>query len=366
MLTLGILSGTSVDALDVALVEWHSNQPKLVAFAEMPWPTPIKTRLLALPESPFVSLSRFGELNAAVGQVFADCINQFLSHHKISACDIAVISSHGQTLWHQPHGDYPFSLQIGHPAIIAKHTGIAVAADFRMDDIALNGLGAPLAPAFHELLFAQPNASVGVLNLGGIANITLLRPNQPTLGFDLGPANTLLDGWYRQHHDDRNYDNRGAWAASSPVNHALLTQLLQHPYFAQAIPKSTGREDFSLAWLNEQLIGFAQVCANEVQSTLMQLTVESIASVVRQTLTPKSTLWLAGGGVMNDELMRRLHLALPDFQLKPTEQAGYPSAAIEAMLFAWLGKQRLQAQAINLSSITGSKKPAVLGGLWHP
>lgn len=366
MLTLGILSGTSVDALDIALVDWNSDQPKLLAFAEMPWPTPIQARLLALPESPHLSLVQLGELNTAVGQVFAHSINQFLSHHQISARDISVIGSHGQTLWHQPHGENPFSLQIGHAAIIAKQTGIAVAADFRMDDVALNGQGAPLAPAFHELLFAQPHASVGVLNLGGIANITLLRPNHPTHGFDLGPANTLLDAWYRQHHDDQSYDNKGAWAASAPVNQRLLTKLSQHPYFAQAIPKSTGREDFSLAWLNEQLIGFAQVSANEVQSTLMQLTVESVANIVNQTLTPKSTLWLAGGGVMNDELMRRLNLALPNYQLKQTEASGYPSAAIEAMLFAWLGKQRLQAQAINLTSITGSKKPAVLGGLWLP
>lgn len=367
MLTLGILSGTSVDAIDIALVDWHDDQSaKLITFAEVEWPKAIQTRLLALPESPHLSMAEFGELNTAVGQVFAKHIQELLTNVNIPPSEIAVIGSHGQTIWHQPQSQHPFSLQIGHAAVIAKHTGIAVAADFRMDDVALAGQGAPLAPAFHEVLFAKPNESVGVLNLGGIANITLLRPAQPTLGFDTGPANTLLDAWYRQHHPSCTYDHNGHWAASATVDDALLTQLLAHPYFKQTLPKSTGREDFSLQWVNEQLTGFTHLSAAQVQSTLMQLTVESIASVVRQTLSLGSVLWLAGGGVMNHELIQRLKLVLHDYQLMPTEQSGYPSAAIEAMLFAWLGKQRLLAHRVNLVSITGSKKPAVLGGLWLP
>ncbi len=366
MLTLGILSGTSVDAIDIALVDWQSQCPKLIAFDELEWPKHIQARLLALPESPQLSLAQLGELHTAVAQAFAHRIHDFLIKHQLQAADIAIIGSHGQTVWHQPHGEYPFSLQLGHGAIIAKLTGIAVAADFRMDDVALNGQGAPLAPAFHEVLFAKANESVGVLNLGGIANISLLRPGQPTLGFDTGPANTLLDAWYRQHHSDCAYDKAGNWAASAPVDDSLLTHLLAHPYFKQPLPKSTGREDFSLQWLKEQLTGFTHLSAAQIQSTLMQLTVASIADIVRHTLDRGSTLWLAGGGVMNDELMRRLKIALPDTLLMPTEQAGYPSAAIEAMLFAWLGKQRLQAQAVHLTSITGSKKPAILGGLWLP
>jgi anhydro-N-acetylmuramic acid kinase len=366
MLTLGILSGTSVDAIDIALVDWQSPSPKLVAFDEFEWPKPIQTRLLALPESPQLSLAQLGELNTAVGQVFSQCIQSFISKQQIDPSTIAVVGSHGQTIWHHPQGDHPFSLQIGHAAIIAKQTGIAVAADFRMDDVALSGQGAPLAPAFHEVLFAKPNESVAVLNLGGIANISLLRAQQPTVGFDTGPANTLLDAWYRQHHSDCAYDIAGNWAASAPVDDTLLTHLLAHPYFQHPLPKSTGREDFSLHWLDEQLTGFTHLSAAQVQSTLMQLTVESIAQIACQTLSPGSQIWLAGGGVMNDELMKRLKCTLAEYQLLPTEQSGYPSAAIEAMLFAWLGKQRLQAQAINLTSITGSKKPAILGGLWLP
>lgn len=366
MLTLGILSGTSVDAIDIALVDWQSQSTRLIAFDEFEWPKHIQTRLMALPESPLVSLAQLGELNTAVGEVFAQCIQTFLRKQQIDASTISVIGSHGQTLWHQPLGEHPFSLQIGHAAVIAKLTGIAVAADFRMDDVALDGQGAPLAPAFHEVLFANANESVGVLNLGGIANITLLRPTQPIIGFDTGPANTLLDAWYRQHHRDCAYDMAGNWAASAPVDDALLTQLLTHPYFKQPLPKSTGREDFSLQWLNEQLTGFTHLSAAQVQSTLMQLTVQSIARIVNQTLSNGSLIWLAGGGVMNDELMKRLTYALPDYRILPTEQAGYPSAAIEAMLFAWLGKQRFQAHAVNLTSITGSKKPAILGGLWLP
>jgi anhydro-N-acetylmuramic acid kinase len=364
MLTLGILSGTSVDAIDVALVEWQDSSPKLLAFAEFEWPKTIQSRLLALPESHMLSMAEFGELNTAVGQVFAECILKFLTQQQIHTCDIQIIGSHGQTLWHQPHGEHPFSLQIGHAAFIAKQTGIAVAADFRMDDVALSGQGAPLAPAFHEVLFAKPNESVGVLNLGGIANITLIQPNQPCIGFDTGPANTLLDGWYRQYHSDCAFDIAGKWAASAPVSDKLLTHLLAHPYFQKPLPKSTGREDFSLHWLNEQLIGFTHLSAAQVQSTLMQLTVETIAQIVCHTLNPGSQIWLAGGGVMNDELIKRLSSRLPNYQLMPTEEVGYPSAAIEAMLFAWLGKQRLLEQPINLCCTTGSKKPAVLGGLW--
>lgn len=366
MLTLGILSGTSVDAIDIALVDWQSPAANLIAFDEFEWPKPIQTRLMALPESPHLSLLQLGELHTAVGQVFTQCIQSFLNKQQINPSTIAVVGSHGQTLWHHPQGEHPFSLQIGHAAIIAKQTGIAVAADFRMDDVALSGQGAPLAPAFHEVLFAKPNESVGVLNLGGIANISLIRPNQPTIGFDTGPANTLLDAWYRQHHSDRAFDKAGNWAASAPVDNTLLTNLLAHPYFQHPLPKSTGREDFSLHWLNQQLTGFTHLSAAQVQSTLMQLTVESIAHIVFQTLNPGSQIWLAGGGVMNNELIKRLKYALPDYHLVPTEQSGYPSAAIESMLFSWLGKQRLEAQSINLTSITGSKKPAILGGLWLP
>lgn len=366
MLTLGILSGTSVDALDIALIDWQTPRPKLLAFSEFEWPRSIQTRLLNLPEQPSLSLAEYGQLSTAVGQVFAQTIQTFLAEQQLNSREIAVVGSHGQTIWHQPDGEQPFSLQIGHAAVIAKQTGIAVAADFRMDDIALCGQGAPLAPAFHNELFADSTTSVAVINLGGIANITLINPNQPTIGFDIGPANTLLDAWYRQHHKDRAYDLAGAWAATAAVDERLLNQLLAHPYFSQPIPKSTGRETFSLKWLEQNLTSFAHLSAAQVQSTILQLTVKSIAQLVQQRLPKGSLVWLAGGGVMNDELVKRLNLALADYHIKSTEQDGYPAAAIEAMLFAWLGKQRLSAQPINLTSITGSKKPTILGGLWLP
>jgi len=366
VLTLGILSGTSVDALDIALVEWNKARPKLLAYAEVEWPSSTQRQLLALPEKHRLSLTQFGELHSAVGQAFAHAILEFMRDQQLSCADVAVIGSHGQTIWHHPHGEQPFSLQIGHPAIIAKQTGIAVAADFRMDDIALKGQGAPLAPAFHEVLFAQADAQVGVLNLGGIANISLLSPHHPTLGFDIGPANTLLDAWYREHHTDQNYDHKGAWAASAEVDALLLQHLQQHPYFAQPLPKSTGREDFSLEWLKKQLKDFAHLSPAQIQSSLMQLTVESIARVVQQQLPKGSQLWLSGGGVLNDALIARLTARLHDYVIASSEQAGYPAIAIEAMLFAWLGKQRLLAESVNLTSITGSKKPAILGGLWLP
>lgn len=366
MLTLGILSGTSVDAIDVALVDWQAQQPKLIAYRDYPWPSDLAAQLLTLPEIQQIDLQTIGQLHSACGLAFAEAINQFLTDTGIDKTSIQAIGSHGQTIWHAPQDRYPFSLQIGHPALIAKKTGIAVVADFRMDDIALGGQGAPFAPAFHRELFAQNNITTGMLNLGGIANLTVLSPTQ-TIGFDTGPANTLLDAWYRQHHNQTGYDRNGTWANSATTyDQPLLNLLLAHPYFSQKAPKSTGREDFSLTWLTAQLNTLPTALSPEiVQSTLLQLSVESIARAIIEHIAP-GTIWLCGGGAYNLEFMRRLKQSLPRYQLIPTEQAGYPAATIEAMLFAWLAKQRISMQPVDLTEITGTTRPAILGGLWLP
>ena len=364
MRTLGVLSGTSVDAIDIALVDWSGEKPTCIAHAEYPWPSMLQHRLLSLPEAPTLTLSAIGQLDTACGEAFANAIQHFMLEHDIAPHTIDVIGSHGQTVWHEPHGDHPYSLQLGHPAIIAKRTGIATAGDFRMDDIALGGQGAPLAPAFHEVLFGATE-TVGVLNLGGIANLTLLQPHQPTMGFDIGPANTLLDAWFRRHHTDETFDRNGAWAASERHDLPLLSQLKQHPYFAQPAPKSTGREDFSLVWLDAQLQQHAHLTPAQVQSTLLKLTIDTVAQAwftYNQHATGK--LWLCGGGVHNHALITGLKQALPMCQLDTTDNAGYPANALEAMLFAWLAKQRLTHASVTLTHITGQQKPAVLGGLW--
>lgn len=368
MLTLGVLSGTSVDAIDIALVHWQQEQPHLLAFAEYPWEPQLQQQLLQLPEQPQLSLTQLGQLNTACGQAFAQAITQFLHAHHYTATDIQVIGSHGQTIWHQPTGEHPFSLQIGHPAIIAKQTGIAVAADFRMDDIAVQGCGAPIAPAFHPILFAPTTTSdYTIINLGGISNLSIIKDHQVTQGFDAGPANTLLDIWYRQHHTDGTYDQHGQWAASANYDARLLEQLLQHPFFSKVPPKSTGREDFSLHWLEHQLTHHKHLSAAQVQSTLLQLTVESLAlAIERHTTLAHQHIWLCGGGAHNIELTTRLTNRLPHYHIQPTEQLGHAANAIEAMLFAWLGKQRLQQRPIDLTQITHGTRPTILGGLWLP
>jgi anhydro-N-acetylmuramic acid kinase len=355
------LSGTSVDAIDVALVDWTQSPPLLIAHDELPWSESLRQQLLALPEQPLLSLSTVGELNAACGQSFAQAILFFCEQHRIKPTDIAAIGSHGQTLWHQPQGEHPFSLQVGHPSFIAKQTGITTVADFRMDDIAVGGQGAPLAPAFHEQLFADANQTVGVLNLGGIANLTVLRSDLPTIGFDTGPANTLLDAWYRLHHQGQGYDQAGLWASSALVDEALLARWLTHPYFARVYPKSTGREDFSLAWLTSNQL--EHYPAAVVQSSLLQLTVESVA-MAWETFSDAGRIWLCGGGALNREFVERLRARLPLCQIALTDACGYPIQTLEAMLFAWLAKQRLESVPIELMTVTGSQRPVVLGGVW--
>jgi len=361
VLTLGVLSGTSVDAIDIALVDWSGTRPVLVAHDELPWSEPLRQQLLALPERPYLSLTEFGQLNTACGQAFAQAVLVFCHQHHINLSDIRAIGSHGQTVWHQPIGEHPFSLQIGHPAIIAKQTGIATVADFRMDDIALGGQGAPLAPAFHAQLFGDVSQSVGVLNLGGIANLTVLQPNQPVIGFDTGPANTLLDAWYRLHHEGQGYDQSGEWAASKAPSAALLNVWLSHSYFKRAFPKSCGRELFSLSWLRPHALAHYDPAV--VQSTLLQLTVESVARAWDSQSTG-GQLWLCGGGALNTELVRRLRLRLPQCQIGLTDTLGYPIQALEAMLFAWLAKQRIAEVPIDLRAVTGGKEPVTLGGIW--
>jgi anhydro-N-acetylmuramic acid kinase len=361
VLTLGVLSGTSVDAIDLALVDWSQKTPLLLARDELSWHETLRQQLLALPERPHLSLAEFGQLHSACGQAFAQAVLTFLKRYHVRSEDVTAIGSHGQTVWHQPQGEYPFSLQIGHPAVIAKQTGITTVADFRMDDIALGGQGAPLAPAFHAQLFSDAGRTVGVLNLGGIANLTLLRPNQPVIGFDTGPANTLLDAWYRLHHEGGGYDQAGAWAATAALDEDLLAQWLAHPYFAKAYPKSTGREDFSLQWLSPYQL--AHYSAAVIQSTLLQLTVESVARAW-ESFSDTGQIWLCGGGALNTELLRRLRLRLPQCQIGLTDDLGYPIQTLEAMLFAWLAKQRIEEKPIDLASITGSNQPVILGGVW--
>lgn len=356
-LYIGLMSGTSMDGIDAALVRFGDTGMDLLATLARPYPGPLRERLIAARQ--VTGLRAPGdvpELDRAVGDCFRDAANALLAAAGVDAADVAAIGSHGQTLRHEPGGDHPYTLQIGNPEVIATGTGITTVADFRAADIALGGQGAPLAPAFHEWLFGQPGRHRVVLNIGGIANVTVLHGDgAPTTGFDTGPGNTLLDAW-TQRHKAEPCDRDGAWAAAGRVDGDLLDRLLADPYFAAPPPKSTGFEHFNLKWLDR--FGVAALDPADVQATLCQLTAQTIADAI-----PGETqeVLACGGGVHNAELMRRLRSALADAKLRSTAIAGLDPDWVEAAAFAWLAMRTLAGLPGNLPSVTGAEREAVLG-----
>jgi anhydro-N-acetylmuramic acid kinase len=358
---IGLMSGTSADGIDAALVAMHGEQIELHAYIEQPLAETLRSQLLTLNRAPQLALEDLCQLQYDVAQTFIQATEALLEHAKLDAGSIRAIGSHGQTLFHAPH--IPMSLQIGHPALIAKQTGIDTVADFRIDNMAVGGQGAPLAPAFHQALFA-PDTPCCVVNIGGIANISLLRPDSAPQGFDCGPGNALMDE-LSQRHFDCPYDRNGAVAASAEPVAALLHQLLEHPYFQQSFPKSTGRETFHSGWLAQQLEAYAQpVAPAELMATLSELTAAGIAQSVAQLGLHNGPLWVVGGGAFNPDLIARLQRRLPDFQVASSAVMGINPAAIEAMMCAWLAHQRLEARPIPLKAVTGARKDVTLGGVW--
>ena len=351
------MSGTSADAIDVALVDITPTHIKLVDFISQP--NHYQKQLSALNNQPTITLSALASLQVTIAQDFAQAAGAMLNKHALKPEAINAIGSHGQTLFHAP--ELGFSLQVGHPAIIAKKTGIPVAADFRIDDMALGGQGAPLAPAFHQALL-QPQQPTLLINIGGIANISYLRPNQPPLGFDSGPGNGLMDELC-QTQLACDYDHNGELAASQPPNLALVNQLMQHHYFQQMPPKSTGRETFNQAWLQPQLkTDFSPL---ELLSSLNQFTVEVLAQDIEKLNCPDHTpCYICGGGAYNQTLLNRLQQRLPTIQVHSTAQLDLNPNAIEAMMCAWLAYNRVHNIETQLMAITGAQRNSVLGGLW--
>lgn len=359
---IGLLSGTSMDGVDAAIVDFSKNKPpKLIAYHAEPIPELLreKTRLLCVPGDN--EINRLGEADVEWGQLFATATQTLLKLANISAKEIIAIGSHGQTIRHKPTGKTPFTLQIGDPNTIAALTQITTVADFRRMDMALGGQGAPLAPAFHRYLFQNTTCDTMVINIGGIANITYLPmdPAQRIIGFDTGPGNTLMDAWCRLH-INRPFDENGQWAMQGHVNETLLSRLLNDPYFSQHPPKSTGPEYFHLTWLN------STISPVDTQRTLLELTAQSIANEVgRLTTTATCNVLLCGGGAHNKTLVTRLQKLLGEkFNISMTDEHNVPSHWLEAMLFAWLAKMRLENQPLDLTSITGSHTPVLLGGVF--
>lgn len=360
---IGLMSGTSMDGIDAVLVDFSQKQVTLVEkhSQDIPKHTLNGLQRLCVPGSD--EITRLGQLDRSVGRLFACAVNALLEKANISKEQVIAIGSHGQTVRHMPNLDMGFTLQIGDPNTIAVETGIDVIADFRRKDIALGGQGAPLVPAFHQQMFSKPGTNRIILNIGGIANLTYLPGDeQPVLGFDTGPGNTLIDAWIQQVKSEH-YDKDGAWAASGVTDEKLLTQLLSHSYFSMAFPKSTGRELFNQAWLEQQTAAFGHLSEADIQSTLLDVTCHSIAKDV-SALSEGGELFVCGGGAFNIEMMSRLKALLPSYQLNSTATLGMNPQWVEGIAFAWLAMRHHEGLSGNLPAVTGASREAVLGSLF--
>ena len=393
-LYIGMMSGTSLDGMDAVLCQFggeeNSQQPlRLLASISQDFPPRLREVLLALCQpngvqelvptvgEPNSELDWFGWASKEYAEFASEVVNNLLQQSNTDVESVLAIGCHGQTVRHRPQ--MGFSLQLLDANIIAERTGISVVSDFRRRDMAVGGQGAPLVPAFHQALFATPDSTRVLLNLGGIANITVLPANDssvndavvnnsPVIGYDTGPANLLLDAWTALH-TDKDYDAGGAWAQSGQVVEPLLNQLIEHPFFARTYPKSTGREDFNLAWLQSELQKFDQASAHiryssaDVQATLTELTAMSASMQINMFINAQenSSVYVCGGGALNDYLMTRLQAHLPHCTVETTASLGLNPAWVEAVAFAWLARQTLMGETGNLPAVTGASKGVILG-----
>ena len=363
-LFIGLMSGTSVDSIDAVLVDFSDTNIQLQAVHSHPWPLLLRETLLTLsqqiPEQS--TLHDIARLDIQTGELFAEATLALLEKSNILPSQVCAIGSPGQTLYHHPVGTPPYTWQVGDPNIIAQRTGITTIADFRRRDVAAGGQGAPLAPALHNALLRHSQEDRIVLNIGGIANITVLPADSdlPVIGFDTGPGNALLDAHIQQHRQ-LPLDKQGAWAASGQVQPTLLNSLLADPYFTRPTPKTTGRDYFNLNWLTRYTATVAYQ-PEDIQATLAQLTITSIAQAISH-YNPQRLL-VCGGGVHNPLLMKGLSQQLPHCVVESTATQGIDPDWVEALTFAWLAKQRLEQQPSNLPSVTGAQQAVILGGIF--
>ena len=366
-LYLGLISGTSADAIDAVLARFEPGI-EIVAAAAVPYCAELRRRVLDLARREArADLDELGSLDTELGRAFAAAALDLLQRAGVDRDEVCALGSHGQTVRHGPAGPAPFTLQLGDPNVIAERTGITTVADFRRRDLAAGGQGAPLLPALHAALFSAASSARVVLNLGGIANITVLPAqgsgrDAPVRGFDTGPANCLLDAWAARHLG-RAHDPAGAWAAAGQVDAPLLAALLQEPYFAQRPPKSTGRELFNLDWLDGHLAARALAPA-DVQATLVALSARSVADAVAANAPEARQVYACGGGVHNPVLMAALQQALAPRTLLTTAALGVDPDFVEAAAFAWLARRRLRGEPGNLPAVTGASGPRVLGAVY--
>ena len=370
-LFVGLMSGTSMDAVDAVLVDLTDGEgstPRILACTGLPIAAELRRELLGLRHAPHNILEQMTRLDSEMGHLFAAATLEVLQKAGVSATQVTAIGSHGQTVFHQPLGAHPTSVQLGDPNLITELTGITTVADFRRRDIAAGGQGAPLVPAFHQAVFQSPGKTRVVLNIGGIANITILPADaqQPVTGFDTGPGNALMDAWANEHLGTPRDDN-GRWASSGTVHQPLLDILLKDPYFNMAPPKSTGREYFHLEWLRSALrMGkMAVIPSHNIQATLCELTAVSIAQAIITYAVDAQQVLVCGGGIYNQTLFLRLHELLKPREVLSTSTFGIDPDWVEAVAFAWLAKQTMEGKPGNVPSVTGARCLRVLGGIYR-
>jgi len=353
-LYIGLMSGTSLDSVDVVLCSIDESGCELLCSIEYPFDETLREDILETINGT-TTLQKIGEIDHRLGILFAKASQSLIEQNSIDPSTITAIGSHGQTLWHNPNGRYPYSMQLGDPSIITTMTHIPTVADFRRKDIALGGEGAPFAPSFHNFLFGDLGESLSVVNIGGMANISIL--GQELIGYDIGCGNVLMDIWIDKNLSQR-YDRDGEWARGGEVDLLLLESMLQDEYFSLPYPKSTGRERFNIEWLSDILKDFKDLKAQDVERTLLELTAISISNEVLKF--SRDIVLLCGGGAKNTLLVERLQSLMPNIQLLIAQN----SDELEAMAFAWLAYKRIHLECVELCSVTGAREDGILGGLY--
>ncbi|HHT0591635.1 TPA: anhydro-N-acetylmuramic acid kinase [Legionella anisa] len=358
-LYIGLMSGTSMDGIDAALVDVSTNT--LLYGITKKYSDEVQRRMEKLLSGTDLSLASICQLNTLIGREFAYAANDLLQKAKLSASDICSIGSHGQTVCHDTTCTIPYTLQLGCPHTISTLTGITVVADFRTRDLVLGGQGAPFAPLYHQKIFGDTNNHVALVNIGGVANITLINANEPIKGWDVGPGNCLMDAWIMKH-QGKSYDADGAWARQGEIIEPLLETLMSDSFITSSAPKSIGKEYFSLLWLERHLKENYQPV--DIQKTLLAFTAKTIADTVLKEKNHVETMYLCGGGTHNLALLYMLVQLLPKTGVKSIAEVGYSPDYLEAMMFAWLAEQTINQIPVDLCTITGARQPAILGAVY--
>jgi anhydro-N-acetylmuramic acid kinase len=354
------MSGTSLDGVDAILACFDTGGAcHLEGHAYLPFPEALRQELTALNISGNNEIERSQLAANRLAEVYADCIATLLRETGCDPCSVSAIGSHGQTIRHRP--DLGFTVQIGNAALLAELSGISVVSDFRSRDIAAGGQGAPLVPAFHQAVFSDTTVHRVIVNIGGISNLSDLPPDGQVHGFDCGPGNLLMDAWAQQHLGTP-YDINGMWAASGTIIPELLQTLLGHPFFDLSPPRSTGRDTFNMAWLEQHLL--PRWNAADVQATLLELAAQAIVDAITRHCAAASEIYLCGGGALNNTLGSRLQQLLGNRKIARTDSLGIPIQSVEAAAFAWLARQNLLGQPGNLPAVTGASGPRILGAFY--